>query len=86
MVELDFKIIEKALADNEIEQEKIDSIIEQIKSQQEAIDGYEKAKMNCLDLNIPSNEYDRLVKVFNHIIEEEKEHIKELVELIGGIK
>lgn len=67
-----------------------ESVIKEINTlivdEQEAIDGYEKAKMNCLNLNIPSDEYDRLVKVFNHIIEEEKEHIEELVELIGGIK
>lgn len=47
--------------------------------EQEAIIGYEKAKTN-----IPLENYDRVSKVFDHIIEEEKEHIEELKELLEG--
>lgn len=55
-----------------------------IKDEQEAIDGYEKSKHTLLKYDISSDEYDRITKVYDHIIAEEEEHIKELRELIGG--
>lgn len=82
----DFKsLINKKLKESAIENS---SVVEEvnllIKDEQEAIDGYEKAKTNCLKYNISSDEYDKLFKVFDHIIAEEREHIEELNELIGG--
>lgn len=55
-----------------------------IKDEEEAIDGYEKSKQTLSKYDIPSDEYIKIVKVYDHIIEEEKEHIRELEELIRG--
>lgn len=55
-----------------------------IKDEEEAIDGYEKSKQTLSKYDISSDEYAKIVKVYDHIINEEKEHIKELIELIGG--
>lgn len=55
-----------------------------IKDEEEAIDGYEKSKQTLSKYDISSDEYAKIVKVYDHIINEEKEHIKELRELIGG--
>lgn len=88
MVELDFKIIEKALADNEIEQEKIDSIIEQIKSQQEAIDGLiELGDKQELDKSVESDEEKppRKKKQFNIIVSDPEGKIPQGVELTGWV-
>lgn len=88
MVELDFKIIEKALVDNDIEQEKIDSIIEQIKSQQEAIDGL----IDIGDKQEPeeNNESDeekppRKKKQFSIIVSDPEGKIPQGVELTGWV-
>lgn len=88
MVELDFKIIEKALTDNEIEQEKIDSIIEQIKSQQEAIDGLvELGDKQEPDKSIESDEEKppRKKKQFNIIVSDPEGKIPRDVELTGWV-
>ena len=88
MVELDFKIIEKALADNEIEQEKIDSIIEQIKSQQEAIDGLiELGDKQEPDKSVESDEEKppRKKKQFNIIVSDPEGKIPQSVELTGWV-
>lgn len=88
MVELDFKIIEKALTDNEIEQEKIDSIIEQIKSQQEAIDGLvELGDKQEPDKSIESDEEKppRKKKQFNIIVSDPEGKIPQDVELTGWV-
>lgn len=88
MVELDFKIIEKALTDNEIEQEKIDSIIEQIKSQQEAIDGLvELGDKQEPDKLVESDEEKppRKKKQFNIIVSDPEGKIPQDVELIGWV-
>lgn len=88
MVELDFKIIEKALADNEIEQEKIDSIIEQIKSQQEAIDGLvELGDKQEPDKLVESDEEKppRKKKQFNIIVSDPEGKIPQGVELTGWV-
>lgn len=88
MVELDFKIIEKALADNEIEQEKIDSIIEQIKSQQEAIDGLiELGDKQEPDKSVESDEEKppRKKKQFNIIVSDPEGKIPQGVELTGWV-
>lgn len=53
-----------------------------IKDEEEAIDGYEKAKIDLLHSGIPSDEYDKASKVFDHIIVEEEEHLEELKELL----
>lgn len=53
-----------------------------IKDEEEAIDGYEKAKIDLLHSGISSEEYDKAYKVFDHIISEEEEHLKELRELL----
>lgn len=53
-----------------------------IKDEEEAIDGYEKAKIDLLHSGISSDEYDEAFKVFEHIIAEEEEHIEELKELL----
>lgn len=55
-----------------------------IKDEEEAIDGYEKSKQNLYKFSIPSDEYFKIAKVYDHIIEEEKEHIRELEELLGS--
>lgn len=55
-----------------------------IKDEEEAIDGYEKSKQTLSKYDISSDEYNKIVKVYDHIIAEEEEHIKELKELIGG--
>lgn len=55
-----------------------------IKDEEEAINGYEKSKQTLSKYDIPSDEYTKIVKVYDHIIAEEEEHIKELKELIGG--
>lgn len=55
-----------------------------IKDEEEAIDGYKKSKQTLSKYDISSDEYTKIVKVYDHIIDEEKEHIKELRELIGG--
>lgn len=88
MVELDFKIIEKALEDNEIEQEKINSIIEQIKSQQEAIDGLVELgdKQEPEELSETEEEKPpRKKKQFNIIISDPENKIPQDVELTGWI-
>ena len=88
MVELDFKIIEKALADNEIEQEKIDSIIEQIKSQQEAIDGLvELGDKQEPEKSVENDEEKplRKKKQFNIIVSDPEGKIPHDVELIGWV-
>lgn len=88
MVELDFKIIEKALTDNEIEQEKIDSIIEQIKSQQEAIDGLiELGDKQEPDKLVENDEEKppRKKKQFNIIVSDPESKIPQDVELIGWV-
>lgn len=61
-----------------------EEVLKLIKDEQEAIDGYEKSKQTLLEYNISSDEYDKITKVYDHIITEEEEHIKELKELIGG--
>lgn len=53
-----------------------------IKDEEEAVDGYEKAKIDLLHSNISSDEYDKASKLFDHIIAEEEEHINELKELL----
>lgn len=53
-----------------------------IKDEEEAIDGYEKAKIDLLHSEISSDEYDKVSKVFDHIIAEEEEHLEELKELL----
>ena len=55
-----------------------------IKDEEEAIDGYEKSKQTLSKYDISSDEYTKIVKVYDHIIDEEKEHIRELQELLGG--
>lgn len=55
-----------------------------IKDEEEAIDGYEKSKQTLSKYDIPSDEYIKIVKVYDHIIGEEKEHIRELEELLGS--
>lgn len=59
-----------------------DVIIDLINDEVEAIDGYEKAKTELLHTDISSDKYDEVVKVFDHIIAEEEEHINELKELL----
>lgn len=88
MVELDFKIIEKALEDNEIEQEKINSIIEQIKSQQEAIDGLVELgdKQEPEEINETEEEKPpRKKKQFNIIVSDPENKIPQGVELTGWV-
>lgn len=53
-----------------------------IKDEEEAIEAYEKAKVELLHSGISSDEYDEAFKTFDHIIEEEKEHIEELSSLL----
>ena len=61
-------------------QESIYGIIQDlIRDEEEAIEGYEKAikQLSYID-EMKSDEYRRAKDVFNHIIEEEREHIREL--------
>lgn len=46
----------------------------------EAIEGYENA-MNILKDVMTESQNDEIVKIMEHIIEEEKEHIEELIKL-----
>lgn len=55
-----------------------------IDDEQEAIEGYENAKKQLQYFNMSKDAYDNAVKLFNHIIGEEKEHIEELQALKRG--
>lgn len=48
----------------------------------EAIVGYEKAEESLKTMIIKDEGYKKAIETFEHIISEEKEHIKELEELI----
>lgn len=56
-----------------------------IKDEQEAIAGYKKA-LSTLHLYLNDEEINKCTEVFNHIIEEETEHIEELESLFKEIK
>lgn len=68
---------------NELNKESVYFIIKDlIIDEEEAIDGYEKAKQQLKNTDIKYAEYKKAEDVFNHIIEEEREHIRELKELL----
>lgn len=56
-----------------------------IKDEQEAIAGYKRA-MSTLHLHLDAEAIKRVKEVFNHIIDEEKEHMDELEALFKEIK
>ena len=68
---------------NELSKETAYSIIKDlIRDEEEAIEGYEYAIKRLSSSDVKYNEFKKAEEVFNHIIEEEKEHIEELKNLL----
>ena len=89
MQELEFKIIEKALENHDLDQSTIESIIEEIKSQQEALDTIvdigDKQEPE-VDLSADDEEKPpRKKKQFNIIVSDPEGKIPSNIELVGWV-
>lgn len=58
---------------------------ELIRDEQEAIAGYNRA-LSALHLHLDDEAIERVKEVFNHIVQEEREHMDELEALFKEIK
>lgn len=88
MVELDYKIIEKALENHELEQDTITSILEEIKSQTDALDMIaDISDKQELDESVEEEKEKtpRKKKQFNIIVSDPEGKIPTGTELIGWV-
>ena len=87
MVELDYKIIEKALENHELGQDTINSILEEIKSQTDALDLIADIndKMNPDEESEEKEKTPRKKKQFNIIVSDPEGKIPTGTELVGWI-
>ena len=87
MVELDLKIIEKALENHELEQDTINSILDEIKSQTDALDLIADIsdKMNPDEESEEKEKTPRKKKQFNIIVSDPEGKIPTGTELVGWV-